>query len=115
MDASSWLLVIPFLQAQGYNVLAVQNPLSSLADDVHVTRQALASLSGPTIVAGHSYGGAVMTNAGTSAPNLHSLVYIAAVAPLEGLAASLDAYWAAFTAALKLPNLSDLIQCLPYL
>ncbi len=115
VDASSWMLVIPLLQAQGYNVLAVQNPLSSLEDDVTVTRQALASLSGPTTVAGHSYGGAVMTNAGTSAPNLHSLVYIAAVAPLEGLAASLDAYWAAFTTALKLPNLSDLIQCLPYL
>lgn len=84
VDASSWMLVIPFLQAQGYHVLVVQNPLSSLADDVHVTRQALASLSGPTIVAGHSYGGAVMTNAGTGAPNLHSLVYIAAVAPSEG-------------------------------
>src|SRR5713101_1191323 len=83
VDASSWMLVIPLLQAQGYNVLAVQNPLSSLEDDVTVTRQALASLSGPTTVAGHSYGGAVMTNAGTSAPNLHSLVYIAAVAPLE--------------------------------
>ncbi|HEX4208157.1 MAG TPA: alpha/beta hydrolase [Ktedonobacteraceae bacterium] len=83
-DASSWILVIPLLQAQGYNVLAVQNPLSSLADDVNVTRQALASLSGPTIVAEHSYGGAVMTNAGTGAPNLHSLVYIAAVAPSEG-------------------------------
>ncbi len=84
VDASSWMLVIPLLQAQGYNVLAVQNPLSSLEDDVHVTRQALASLSGPTIVAGHSYGGAVITNAATGAPNLHSLVYIAAVAPKEG-------------------------------
>jgi len=48
------MLVIPLLQAQGYNVLAVQNPLSSLEDDVTVTHQALASLSGPTIVAGHS-------------------------------------------------------------
>ena len=84
VDASSWMLVIPLLQAQGYNVLAVQNPLSSLADDVTVTRQALASLSGPTIVVGHSYGGAVITNAGTGAPNLHSLVYIAAVAPEVG-------------------------------
>src|SRR5258708_38441185 len=78
------MLVIPLLQAQGYNVLAVQNPLSSLEGDVTVTRQALASLSGPTIVAGHSYGGAVITNAGAGAPNLHSLVYIAAVAPSEG-------------------------------
>jgi pimeloyl-ACP methyl ester carboxylesterase len=65
-------------------VLAVQNSLTSLEDDVNVTRQALASLDGPTIMAGHSYGGAVITNAGTGVPNLHSLVYIAAVAPEEG-------------------------------
>src|SRR6266699_2677728 len=84
VDASSWMSVIPLLQAQGYNVLAVQNALTSFEEDVKVTRQALASLSGPTIVAGHSYGGAVMTNAGTGAHNLHSLVYIAAVAPEEG-------------------------------
>lgn len=84
VDASSWIGVIPLLQAQGYNVLAVQNPLSSLADDVNITRQALASLSGPTILVGHSYGGMVITNAGTGASNLHSLVYIAAVAPVEG-------------------------------
>src|SRR2546426_3386635 len=84
VDASSWIGVIPLLQAQGYNVLAVQNALTSFEEDVQVTRQALASLSGPTILVGHSYGGAVITNAGTGAPNLHSLVYIAAVAPEEG-------------------------------
>jgi len=84
VDASSWIGVIRLLQAQGYHVLAVQNPLTSLEEDVRVTRQALASLSGPTILAGHSYGGAVITNAGIGAPNLHSLVYIAAVAPEEG-------------------------------
>jgi pimeloyl-ACP methyl ester carboxylesterase len=84
VDASSWISVIPLLQAQGYNVLAVQNALTSFEEDVQVTRQALASLSGPTILVGHSYGGAVITNAGTGAPNLHSLVYIAAVAPDEG-------------------------------
>jgi pimeloyl-ACP methyl ester carboxylesterase len=84
VDASSWIGVIPLLQAQGYHVLAVQNSLASLEEDVNVTRQALASLVGPTIVAGHSYGGAVITNASTGAPNLHSLVYIAAVAPEEG-------------------------------
>jgi pimeloyl-ACP methyl ester carboxylesterase len=84
VDASSWIGVIPLLQTQGYHVLAVQNPLSSLEDDMHVTRQALASLSGPTILVGHSYGGAVITNVGTGASNLHSLVYIAAVAPEEG-------------------------------
>lgn len=84
VDASSWIGVIPLLQAQGYNVLAVQNALTSLEEDVNVTRQALASLTGPTIVVGHSYGGVVITNASTGAPNLHSLVYIAAVAPEEG-------------------------------
>ena len=84
VDASSWMSVIPLLQAQGYNVLAIQNALTSFEEDVQVTRQALASLSGPTILVGHSYGGAVITNAGTGAPNLHSLVYIAAVAPEEG-------------------------------
>ncbi len=84
VDASSWIGVIPLLQAQGYNVLAVQNALTSFEEDVQVTRQALASFSGPTILVGHSYGGAVITNAGTGAPNLHSLVYIAAVAPDEG-------------------------------
>src|SRR6266436_3392711 len=84
VDASSWISVIPLLQAQGYNVLAVQNALTSFKEDVQFTRQALASLSGPTILVGHSYGGAVITNAGTGAPNLHSLVYIAAVAPDEG-------------------------------
>jgi pimeloyl-ACP methyl ester carboxylesterase len=83
-DASSWMGVIMRLQAQGYNVLAVQNPLTSFEEDVNITRQALDSLSGPTIVAGHSYGGAVITNASIGAANLHSLVYIAAVAPEEG-------------------------------
>jgi pimeloyl-ACP methyl ester carboxylesterase len=84
VDASSWIGVIPLLQAQGYNVLAVQNALTSFEEDVQVIRQALASFSGPTILVGHSYGGAVITNAGTGASNLHSLVYIAAVAPDEG-------------------------------
>ena len=83
-DASSWSKVIPSLQERGFNVLAVQNPLSSLEDDVATTRQALASLSGPTILVGHSYGGSVITNAGTTASNLLGLVYIAAFAPDAG-------------------------------
>jgi pimeloyl-ACP methyl ester carboxylesterase len=83
-DASSWSKVIVLLQNKGYNVLAVQNPLSSLSDDVDTTRQALASLSGPTILVGHSYGGAVITNAGTGASNVRGLVYIAAFAPDAG-------------------------------
>ena len=58
VDASSWSRVIPLLQREGFHVLAVQNPNTSLADDITTTSQALASLSGPTILVGHSYGGA---------------------------------------------------------
>ena len=84
VDASSWSLVIPLLQASGYHVLAVQNPTTSLADDIDVTSQALATLSGPTILVGHSYGGAVITNIGPAASNVRALVYIAAFAPDQG-------------------------------
>src|SRR5438270_13030148 len=84
VDASSWMSVIPLLQAQGYNVLAVQHALTSFEEDVQVTRQALASLSGPTILVGHSYGGAVITNAGTNVSHLLGLVYAAAYAPEQG-------------------------------
>lgn len=83
-DASSWSKVIISLQDKGFHVLAVQNPLSSLQDDVETTRQALASLSGPTVLVGHSYGGVVITNAGATASNLLGLVYIAAFAPDTG-------------------------------
>ena len=84
VDASSWSKVIPLLQGQGYNVLAVQNPLTSLEDDINTTRQALATLPRPTILVGHSYGGAVITSAGLNASNLIGLVYIAAFAPDAG-------------------------------
>ena len=84
VDASSWSKVIPLLQKQGYNVLAVQNPGTSFADDMQTTSQALASLSGPTILVGHSYGGAVISNVGAQASNVIGLVYIAAYAPDEG-------------------------------
>lgn len=83
-DASSWSKVIMLLQARGYNVLAPEMPLSSLQDDIDVVRQAFASLSGPTILVGHSYGGAVITNVGVNAPNLLSLVYTTAFAPEAG-------------------------------
>src|SRR5947209_5801777 len=66
VDASSWSKVVALLQTQQYNALAVQIPLTSLADDIAVTRQALASISGPTILVGHSYAGMVITNAGTN-------------------------------------------------
>ena len=84
VDASSWSKVIPLLQASGYHALAVQNPLTSFQEDVTTTSQALASLSGPTILVGHSYGGNVISNVGRTAKNVLSMVYIAAFAPEEG-------------------------------
>src|SRR6266478_9424200 len=77
-DGSSWSGVIERLQADGYNVTAPQFPLTALADDVARLRQVLARQNGPTIVAGHSYGGQIMTALGTDAPNVAGLVYIAA-------------------------------------
>jgi pimeloyl-ACP methyl ester carboxylesterase len=83
-DGSSWSAVIERLQADGYNVTAPQFPESSLADDVARLRQVLARQDGPTIVAGHSYGGQIMTALGTDAPNVVGLVYIAAFGLDEG-------------------------------
>jgi pimeloyl-ACP methyl ester carboxylesterase len=77
-DGSSWSAVIEPLQAKGYNVTAPQFPETSLADDVARLRHVLARQTGPTIVAGHSYGGQIMTALGTDAPNVVALVYIAA-------------------------------------
>lgn len=82
VDASSWSGVIPLLQDRGYHVLAVQNPNTSLQDDITTTRQALASLSGPTILVGHSYGGSVISN--VTASNVVGLVYASAYAPDTG-------------------------------
>jgi pimeloyl-ACP methyl ester carboxylesterase len=83
-DGSSWSSVIERLQADGYHVTAPQFPLTSLADDVARLRQVLALQDGPTVVAGHSYGGQVMTALGTDAPNVVGLVYIAAFGLDEG-------------------------------
>jgi pimeloyl-ACP methyl ester carboxylesterase len=77
-DGSNWSTVIERLQADGYHVTAPQFPLTSLADDVAKLRRVLALQDGPTVVAGHSYGGQVMTALGTEAPNVVGLVYIAA-------------------------------------
>lgn len=83
-DASSWNQVIIRLQQAGYNVLAVQLPLTSLAEDIAVTRAALATISGSIVLAGHSYGGAVISGAATGVSNVVSLVYASAYAPAEG-------------------------------
>jgi len=82
-DGSSWARVIPILQARGYNVTAVQIPLTSLADDVAATRRALAQQKGPVILVGHSWAGVVITEAGTD-PQVAGLVYVAAFAPDRG-------------------------------
>lgn len=82
-DASSWNQVLPLLQEAGYPVSAVQLPLTGLADDIARTQSALASITGPVMLVGHSYGGAVITGAG-NASNVVGLVYIAAYAPAAG-------------------------------
>ena len=81
VDGSSWNGVIAKLQQKGYHVSSVQNPLTSLADDVAATRRVLARQDGPTILVGHSWGGVVITEAGANAPNVAGLVYVAAIAP----------------------------------
>jgi pimeloyl-ACP methyl ester carboxylesterase len=83
-DGTGWSKVIPILQAAGHNVVAVQNQMSSLTNDSTNTRAVIDSIQGPTVVAGHSYGGAVVTSAAQGAKNVKALVYVAAFAPDEG-------------------------------
>ena len=83
-DGSSWSSVIERLQADGYRVTAPQFPLTSLAADVARLRQVLDSQECPTVVAGHSYGGQIITALGADAPNVAGLVYIAAFGLDEG-------------------------------
>jgi pimeloyl-ACP methyl ester carboxylesterase len=77
-DGSSWSAVTARMQADGYNITAPQFPLTSLEDDVARLRQVLSRQTGPTVVAGHSYGGQIMTALGEDAPNVVALAYIAA-------------------------------------
>src|ERR1700755_3095173 len=83
-DGSCWSGVIERLQAEGYHVPAPQFPLTSLADDVARLRHVLEQQDGPTVVAGHSYGGQILTALGTDAPNVSALVYVAAFGIDEG-------------------------------
>src|SRR5215469_965409 len=83
-DAGSWDKVIPILQKAGHHVIAVELPEHSLADDVATTKRAINLIGGPVTLVGHSYGGMVITNAGSNNPNVKNLVYIAAFAPKEG-------------------------------
>jgi pimeloyl-ACP methyl ester carboxylesterase len=82
-DGSSWDKVIPLLKAKGLHVVAVQNPLTSLADDVAATKRAIDAQKGPIILVGHSWGGTVITEAGSS-DKVAALVYVAAFAPDVG-------------------------------
>ncbi|GAA0711313.1 alpha/beta hydrolase [Dokdonella soli] len=83
VDGSGWQKVYSILKKDGYNVSIVQNPTITLADDVAVTQRAIAQQDGPVVLVGHSYGGVVISEAGTD-PKVQSLVYIAAFAPDKG-------------------------------
>src|SRR5262245_40156633 len=83
-DGSGWSHVIPLLERHGYDVTAVHNQLATPTDDVATTRRLIDAQRRPTVVVGHSYGGAVITNAASGAANVKALVYIAAFAPDAG-------------------------------
>src|ERR1700735_1358093 len=86
-DATSWSRVIPILEADGYHVVAVQNPLTSLRDDAAATRRAIALQEGPVLLVAHSWGGVVITQAGND-PKVAGLVYVSAYAPAAGQSAN---------------------------
>lgn len=86
-DGTSWGKVIPILEARGFHVVAVQNPLTSLSDDVNATRRIIAMQNGPVILVGHSWGGAVISEVGDD-PKVVGLVYVAAYVPDIGQSAN---------------------------
>ncbi|MER7233114.1 alpha/beta hydrolase [Streptomyces olivaceus] len=83
-DSSSWSSVIDRLQAQGYPVQAIANPLRGLASDAAYVKSRIESIGGPVVLVGHSYGGAVIGEAATEEPNVKALVYAAAFTPDKG-------------------------------
>jgi len=83
-DSSGWNAEIERLQKDGYPVIAPANPLRGLGSDAAYLRSVLQSITGPIVLVGHSYGGAVITNAAVGVPNVKALVYIAAFAPDQG-------------------------------
>ena len=103
-DGSSWSKVTPILEKAGLDVIAVQNPLDSLAGDVAFTKRAIKRSEGPVVLVGHSWGGMVITEAGNH-DKVKSLVYVAAYAPDKGQslgdAAKLDVHPAPGIGALK--------------
>jgi pimeloyl-ACP methyl ester carboxylesterase len=86
-DGTSWSKIIPLLEDKGYSVVAVQNPLTSLADDAAAARRIIALQDGPVILVGHSWGGAVITQVGDD-PKVAALVYVSAYAPDVGQSAN---------------------------
>jgi pimeloyl-ACP methyl ester carboxylesterase len=82
-DGSCWAKVIPVLQEKGYNVISVQNPLTSLSDDVAAARRTIGQMDGPVLLVAHSYGGMVISEAGKD-PKVAGLLYVAALVPEEG-------------------------------
>jgi pimeloyl-ACP methyl ester carboxylesterase len=92
-DGSSWSKVIPLLRNSGLEVAAVQSPLTSLADDVAAVKRALRALPGPVLLVGHSWGGAVITEAGND-DKVAGLVYVAAAAPDSG--ESFNDWWSSY-------------------
>lgn len=102
-DATGWQRVIPILQRDGYEVIAVQNPLESLAGDVETTKRLVDAQTGPVVLVGHSYGGAVITGVAAGNPNVKALVFLAAIAPDAGepVNAFLEKYPSALGPALK--------------
>jgi pimeloyl-ACP methyl ester carboxylesterase len=83
-NSSGWNGVIPILEAAGYNVITIANPLRGVSADGNYAASVAAAIPGPVLLVGHSYGGAVITQAGTNVPNAVGLVYVSAFAPDEG-------------------------------
>lgn len=112
-DGSGWSKQIPILEKAGHKVIAVQLPLHSLSDDVETVKRAIEHIGGPVILVGHSYGGAVITNAGYNNPNVTGLVYIAAFAPDEGQSLSTFVNPANFPKELFMPDSGGFIYLNP--
>ena len=112
-DGSGWSKLIPMLKDAGHKVVAVQLPLHSLSDDVETVKRAVQHIGGPAILVGHSYGGAVITNAGYNNPNVTGLVYVAAFAPDEGQSLSTFVNPANFPKELFMPDSGGFIYLNP--